>query len=231
MNLSPQVTSNHYRFEQYINNPRWCSFYHQIDEIISIKAESILEVGVGAGILGVILKKIGFLYQSLDFDPNLHPDHVGSVLEMPFKDNSYDVIGCFEVLEHLPFEQFHIALNELFRVASKAVIISLPDSKPVWPLSFYIPGFHKQMKIFLNRPQFKPHEHIFDGEHYWEINKEGYSINKIRNYIKDDAHKEGFSLTKEYRVWENPYHHFFVMVNTDAENKVSGFITRTHDRE
>ena len=47
-----------------------------------------------------------------------------SIYDIPFEDNSFDAVGCFEVLEHqvdpVP------ALKELARVAKKHVIISVP---------------------------------------------------------------------------------------------------------
>jgi len=47
----------------------------------------------------------------------------------------------------------------------------------------------------------------FDGQHYWEIGKAGYSLNKIINEIQ----KTGFKVEKTYRIFENPYHRFFIL--------------------
>jgi len=47
----------------------------------------------------------------------------------------------------------------------------------------------------------------FDGEHYWEIGKIDYSLNKIVN----DIQNTGFKIEKTYRVFENPYHRFFIL--------------------
>jgi predicted SAM-dependent methyltransferase len=206
-----QVSSDHYNFSKYMDKGRWNSCYHQIDEMISPGYESILEVGVGPGITSGILKRHDFVYETLDIDPDLHPDHIGSVTEMPFNDRSVDVIGCFQVLEHLPFEQFQIALNELFRVARKRVILSLPDIRPVWSIRLYVPRLLRKRDILFPRPFFKPREHIFNGQHYWEINKKGYSISHIRQIITDCAQMASFVLYKDYRVWEFDYHHFFVL--------------------
>ena len=41
----------------------------------------------------------------------------GSVVDLPFPDRSFDVVGCFEVLEHLPGDLPRRALSELARVA------------------------------------------------------------------------------------------------------------------
>lgn len=57
--------------------------------------------------------------------------HLGSVTELPFNDNSFDVITCLEVLEHVPDTKK--VISELLRVASKYIILSVPskeDSNP-----------------------------------------------------------------------------------------------------
>jgi ubiquinone/menaquinone biosynthesis C-methylase UbiE len=128
--MQKQVEAVHYEFKNYISKERWSSFYHQIDEIIAINPVSVLEVGVGSGLLGMILKNVIHCnYKSIDIDEELKPDFVGSMLSMEFQDKSYDVVGCFQVLEHLPYEQcFQKALSEMLRVAKKAVIISLPNA-------------------------------------------------------------------------------------------------------
>ena len=44
---------------------------------------------------------------------------------LPFEDQSFETVLCTEVLEHLG--NFHLIMNDLFRVASKNVLISLPN--------------------------------------------------------------------------------------------------------
>ena len=46
--------------------------------------------------------------------------------------------------------------------------------------------------------------HNLDGEHYWEIGKAGYSLNRIIN----DIQKAGFKIEKTYKVFEHPHHGF-----------------------
>jgi ubiquinone/menaquinone biosynthesis C-methylase UbiE len=209
------IPNETFDFLGYVHIKLWSSFYYQLVEILSItgaRGEAVLEIGKGTGVLGGVLKEFGILYESLDVNGNLQPTHVGSVVKMPFKDKSYDVIGCFEVLEHLPYEQFETAISELCRVARKAVIVSLPDAKRMFSFYFYIPRIvHK--KILIPCPFFNPDKHDMCQQHHWEINRKQYSVKIIRETIIKIANQQGFLLQKEYRAWENPYHHFFVLKN------------------
>ena len=42
------------------------------------------------------LKRSGLEVASLDIDPALEPDHVGSVTEIPFGDNAFDAVVCLK---------------------------------------------------------------------------------------------------------------------------------------
>lgn len=55
----------------------------------------------------------------------------GSALTLPFADRSFDLVLAIEVLEHLPDPAQ--ALHEIGRVASGAVVLSVPW-EPVWRL-------------------------------------------------------------------------------------------------
>jgi ubiquinone/menaquinone biosynthesis C-methylase UbiE len=56
---------------------------------------------------------------------------VASVYDLPFLDACFDVVGGFEVLEHL--EDPERALREIRRVASGHVVLSVPH-EPLWRL-------------------------------------------------------------------------------------------------
>lgn len=200
-----QVNSSHYNFTRYCKKPRWNSFWHQIDEILAIKPESFLEIGPGPGILGVILKYLNINYQSLDIDPELNPSIVGSATNIPLADNTIDLVGCFQMLEHLEYPNFLLALKEIYRVSIKGAVISLPDAKTVYPISIQIPKLGKK-HFFFKRPRTN-RKHVFDGEHHWEINKAETPIKKVEN----DILNSGFKIEKTYRVPENPYHRFYIL--------------------
>lgn len=125
---------------------------------------------------------------------------------MPFEDSSFDVVCAFQMLEHLPYAESLLAFAEMVRVARSAVIISLPDAAKCWPISIHVPAVGV-VNFSIPRPRLRALKHVFDGEHYWEINKAGYSLKQVKNELGQSA---PVILNKTYRVPENPYHRFFV---------------------
>ena len=210
--FSKQVDSSQYEFIRYVDQARWASIWHQIDEITSAEPTSVLEIGKGSGLLGAVLKHYGIQYESVDIDPGLEPDHVASVTELPFEANSFDVVGCFQVLEHIPYKHFRQAITELVRVSRKKVVISLPDAEELWQYRLHIP-FLGVFSLDIPRPRLRPRPHVFDGEHYWEINKSGYPLDDILNAIESS----GTVVVKSYRVIQNPFHRFFVLEAANRE--------------
>ena len=55
------------------------------------------------------------------------------------------------------------------------------------------------------RPFSVAKEHIFNGEHYWEINKKGYPLEDLIKCITD----AGFLVEHSFRAWEISKHRFF----------------------
>lgn len=204
MSLQKQVDKAHYNFTSYIDEYRWASLWHQITEVENLKPDKVLEIGPGPGIFKNISRLIGINVETIDLDPDLNPDHLGSATSLPFADASYDVVCAFQMLEHLPYQESLIALKEMVRVARRSVVISLPDAKSVFRWRVYIPGIAAFDRLF---PRFgwSPVEHVFDGEHHWEINKKGYTLKKV---LLDFSCLS--KIERTYRVLDNPYHRFFV---------------------
>ncbi len=204
MKYEKQVDKSIYEFSSYMTKQRWCSVWHQLDEVQKLKPDRVLEIGVGSGLFKVVAATFGILVETLDFDPDLQPDYVGSATAMPFSDAAYDVVCAFQMLEHLPYEASLQAFSEMVRVSRRYVVISLPDARSVWPYKIHIPKFGTH-DFLVPRPQLKVPVHEFDGEHYWEINKRDYPFSRV---IADFSKR--LRLIKTYRVFENSYHRFFV---------------------
>jgi SAM-dependent methyltransferase len=105
-------------------------------KIAELAPQSFLDAGCGEGFVAELLLRQmpGLELTGFDFNPDAveiaktkNPSATfitASIFDLPFDDSSYDVVGCFEVLEHLPDPG--AALKELTRVAGKAVIMSVP---------------------------------------------------------------------------------------------------------
>jgi ubiquinone/menaquinone biosynthesis C-methylase UbiE len=201
-----QVESDHYLNKSYDSKERFISYWHQINEIIKLNPKKVLEIGIGNGFVSGYLKKRGVNLTTLDIDKRLNPDIIGSVLDIPFPAELFDIIACYELLEHLPFENFHKALSVIFRVSESYAVLSLPDASRVYRVYIQIPkvGVFKRL---IPLPRTKNPIHKFNGEHYWEIGKAGYPLSKIINNIQ----RAGFKIGKTYRIFENPYHRFFIL--------------------
>lgn len=203
-----QVEKSHYRFQEYENEARFTSYYHQLKAVLELKPDTLLEVGGGAGYFLTLVRNTGITVWSADVDVDLQPTVAASVLQLPFKEKCVDVCVAFQVLEHLPFDSFQRALVELARISKTGVVISLPDfGNAGVVLSF--PYVRKLMFSFRALP-FMP-KHRFDGEHYWEINKSACSLKKIMQVIA----QSGLDCTASWLNPYNPYHRFFVLKKVD----------------
>jgi len=202
--MSKQVDKSAYKFERYCYPERWGSYYYQLKEVLALPIRDLLEVGAGVGVLRDYIKdKTNIAYKSLDVAEDLNPDILGSIAAIPLPDNSFDAVCAFEVLEHIPFDQFEKALAEISRVSKKHAVISIPHFGPPVKFAIKLP-FLKEIKIAFKIPY--PKEHVFNGQHYWELGKRGYSLARIRSVIK-----KYFIIKKEFIPWENQYHHFYVL--------------------
>ena len=204
MNL--QVETSHYFNINYDIKERFISYWHQVNEILSVSPREILEIGIGNGLVSKYLKERNFNIVTLDIDHRLFPIVAGDVRKIPFLDRSFDAVACFELLEHLPYENFAEVLRELYRVAKSYIIISLPDVTTAYRLYIELPRIRPIKKIF-KHPFPRASWHHFDGQHYWEIGKRGYPLKRI----EEDIRRSGLKILNTYRIFEVKHRRFFVL--------------------
>jgi len=106
-------------------------------EVKWVKPRRVLDVGCGEGFtlerlhkakLGDKLVGIDFLNTAVEIGKKerSHLDlQEGSIFDIKFKENSFDLVICSEVLEHI--ENPEKGFKELVRVSSKYVLLSVPN--------------------------------------------------------------------------------------------------------
>jgi ubiquinone/menaquinone biosynthesis C-methylase UbiE len=109
----------------------------RIEAVLSLipsDCSSILDVGCGDGrITNRLISGYGQvvgLERSREALRHVKAEKVvGSVDSLPFADRSFDLVLCSEVLEHLPFRVYPLALEEMRRVAAKYVLVTVPNKE------------------------------------------------------------------------------------------------------
>jgi len=99
------------------------------------KAQSVLDVGSGDGYLCYAIQSEKKIFpigcdvsiMRLKNSKKNFSNFLGvkaSAFRLPFKDNCFDVVACSQLLEHLC--DWRAALKELFRVAKKSLVLTVP---------------------------------------------------------------------------------------------------------
>ncbi len=117
-------------------------------------ARTYLDVGCGRGEALEMAIERGLFPTGIETVPALVDDcrvFHGDVCDLPYRDNEFDYVSCYDVLEHLPPGEEQKALDELARVAALCVFISTNDK----------PSFLDGIDLHVNkRPQAAWHEDI-----------------------------------------------------------------------
>lgn len=198
------IAATHYDFERYVDIKRWSSYWHQVRETLAVKPDKVLEIGVGNGLYKAMLGAVACPVTTVDVNASLRPDVVGSVTELPFDDGQFAAVVAFQVLEHLPYENFRDAVREMRRVAGTHVLLSLPDAGKTW--RFMMDLGRGERRWLMDKPRSRPRVHRVTGDHLWEVGKRDHPVARITG----DLQAEGLVLERSYRAPENPYHRFFV---------------------
>lgn len=116
----------------------------------STKPKTLLDVGSGNGYFSYYLN-FSYDVTCLDFSHNIlsicpiHERINASAINMPFRNNSFDIVFCANLLHHVKKPSF--VINEMIRVSSRYLVIIEPNRTN--PLMFFLALVHKEDKEIL----------------------------------------------------------------------------------
>lgn len=220
----------HYAWSRRYATPgRWASYWHQIDEVLALTPATCLIVGKGDGTIEDALTRAGVLVTTVDIDPELEPDVVADVLDLPFDEGSFDVVLAAQVLEHLPFDSFSRALRELSRVTRGPAILSLPQTGHQIAVQIALP-YLPALRLFAVLPARSRWRGVSRKGHHWAIGARNYRRRGIEDVIR-----AFFVIERTYTVTAHPGHRFYVLLRTrernrDRKRSVSAIARDEHER-
>ena len=103
---------------------------HDILNVLPHDINNLLDIGCGNGIITNNLpKNINIIGLDISSEAIKHVKAgklIASVLDIPFPDNSFDLVMANDMLEHIPEKDYGKACAELQRVAKKYLLITVP---------------------------------------------------------------------------------------------------------
>lgn len=207
---SAQTDKNHYFNNNYLTIERWNSYFSQINSVLKIRKISgkkqlkVLEIGCGDKVVSDYLKKNDINVTTVDIDHTLNPDFVDSLPKLKRIKGKYDCVVCFQVLEHLKYEDALSSIRK-FKTISKYAVISVPKND--FSLGFYLKiWFLKKINLGITLPLLKS-SRLSSPQHLWELGYKEFNEKKLSK----DIEKMNSVILEKYQLIENMYHYFILL--------------------
>jgi ubiquinone/menaquinone biosynthesis C-methylase UbiE len=143
-----------------------------LQALARLRFDSLLDVGAGEGYTAHAVRELlGGRVVAADVSVNACrrareifglTTHAVDARTLPFADGEFDVVLCSETLEHIP--DVNTAVDELIRVARRAVVLTVPHESPEL--------------VAANRAAGEPHAHInsFDQTSFDGLIRKGLTV-------------------------------------------------------
>jgi ubiquinone/menaquinone biosynthesis C-methylase UbiE len=123
-----------WRASTYLDNVNELNRLETSLKLLPTDIETLLDVGCGNGAFLYLIEKqkrlhsVGLEKSETAIKMALTKSNIikGSIKNIPYEENSFDIVSSLEVLEHLPIKSFETAISELQRVAKNYLLISVP---------------------------------------------------------------------------------------------------------
>jgi len=150
----------------------WCQ--QKIMEGLLDPDDEILEFGVGSGFTANYLRSKGYSVTTLDIDSDKKPDILGNIVDYDFQ-QKFDHVLAFEILEHIPYDEFQLAIRNIRAITKGYFFLSLPRcERRLIDFSLGLP----KLPVFSFKLLIKGRK-IKSENHHWELDYREHSIKAV----------------------------------------------------
>ncbi len=190
-----------------------------VKNYIPNNVKTILDAGCGNGAISNYLEDFDITSIDKSINALTHVKNkpiYGSLDNLPFKDNSFDLIICSDVLEHLSNNIYKKTIIELKRVSKKYILIISPNNEDleanqtkcikcgtVFHINWHIRSISLDYIVNNFRDDFVPVIYSFFGDRWTSEPKIKYLLSRL--------------VKKGYKYWENAV---CPLCNTKQKNKL-----------
>lgn len=169
------------------------------------KEHNLIELGVGSGFCSGYLKTKGFNIETIDIDKDKKPDILCDIIDWK-PDKIYDGFLCYQVFEHMPFQNFEKIIERVSKLGIKYLYISVPHnsiSKKKMIQGHVTLAKIGPKNIYLTWPLNKPVP-ITHKTHIWELEDGTISFEMYYDVFK----KNGYENIVAERIYYAYYNVF-----------------------
>lgn len=215
MNNESKINKTHYFDRGYLKRERMYSFIEQIELVKKFAKieDTILEVGKGNGFVSGFVKDfLNYSVKSMDINKDLKPDILDDIANpKQIQEKSFDIVTCFEVLEHIPFDKSVEAVQNMSKIAGKYILISVPDMRYFAGFKFSVFGtLPVSLAKLITTKRFRKKNKTFGKDHFWEIGIKTDGVDYTAKYVKNNLFA-GMNPVEDFRCFLTPWHHYYVV--------------------
>lgn len=126
--------------------------------IHKLQIKNVLDAGCGTGRNLLFFKELGLEINGFDYSDeslkicksrNLNNIKQGSILNIPFENNSFELITCLDVLSTIPESKLTGAISEFSRVLQKDKYLILNEAALPWAVSKHFIDWDLKQRFYL----------------------------------------------------------------------------------
>ena len=209
--------------EKYYESFDWNSFNKlpvnakNILNLIPKDVKNIIDIGCGNGLITNILHEKGFDVLGVDRSENALKFVKSPILKsncdsIQVKDKSFDLVLSSELLEHLEDDVFKKTLNEIDRISSKYILISVPNKESLSKGILQCPNcktefhncYHQRTFDILKFKNLYPEYEVLDSNVCGtKVRSYNSFLSKIKFKLVSPQYWEAYYWTKKVR--HNPF--------------------------